>query len=1215
MEISTSLKKIDYIYHLADIHFPKDISTDEYKKERYQTLIENILTDAGTVKNCIAVITGDLLKNNDQGTPDLIKMCIQFLNALGKLMPVFVIAGNHDYNHTTHKTWFDIFDAVVTPNVHILTNSGFYIVTSKTTRILIGFQSITDNYYSFFFNNQDVHAVREAYNCKRAIALFHGNIVGGKMSNNKKWSYDESVYNINTYNYDYNLNKEWMKEYDLVLLGHIHIRQKLDPNFYYAGSTMQQNYSESVDEHGGFLFNINTLKRRAINYRDLYANYTLNEIDAKLHVQLPYPDRKYFLRVHYTDSLDKNDRTEIENYYNSSYTVIKFDWHYNMTTKQLKILPMSSVFDSVIQNYSQDVQSRLKQMESLKLPPINMSSAGFSVQIEDIQWQNIFCYGPTPSVFHLNDAVTIISAPNTLGKSTIWRIILVALYADVDQRGIVTRLLDNIVNKNANQGWIKIRCKINNNPCLITREFKQNNSRCTHNYKIVVNGVEKDKSWLKENLIPYDVLVSNFSITKDSESIYDKTVGKLQKYINDTFNIESISTQIQETTAKLTELNTKLTNLTFQKELAEKSIKEFENVDITSINNCIQDLQIKLDQLQKPVNRFASYSSQNVTDGDSLDVFPNITEDDYLQLTAFYKTRKITKEIIQLYANVMGLMDENMLELFEQVALSDKVKACIQHKDVEMLTKILNISSGSNQLVNTCWNEIQKYKQFVTVQPKNLQSITIHDCFNYLFKSNIIIPANYAANIAECEFAESEMMIYEIEEEEIMNPNNSVIITTQMSQHDYMNMVYEIYQMLHNIGCVINTEQCIQSTYNVTERSIEALLIKLKHMNINIFSRKNKNKNNEQLQKDLLMINNLISQEYDYTKLTKEEVITQLKLCINIISQMKQDDKYVNLLRNINLNISIEYFNTIYTDCVKILCKYNQFALIQNARLRNYHIHKINTYYHYLLSQKDQDIKIIQAASAYICDDTTCHQFETMVQNIYTWTTSVLHTVTVNYNAYETQLNEYTNTFVQMTEKLTELKFKQTNYHQNMHKFDTLIKSLTAEISDITNEIDVYKKYKISIENTRVKVIQDGLKNIETHINNELTTYVQYYIHIEQKDNVNKSSQYAIVIFNRNTKQKILYDNLSGYEKAIIQFVTMHIINSVSSNYFNLFYIDEAFDVFDENNFNTYIPNLLQIAAGYTQNVLFVTHRNIPAMNIDYKLKTITQVGNTSILQ
>lgn len=1213
MEIATSLKKIDYIYHLADIHFPKDISTDEYKKERYQTLIENILTDAGTVRNCIAVITGDLLKNNDQGTPDLIKMCIQFLNALGELMPVFVIAGNHDYNHTTHKTWFDIFDAVVTTNVHILTKSGFYIVTSKTTRILIGFQSITDNYYSFFFNNQNVCTVRESYKCKRAIALFHGNIVGGKISNNKKWSYDESIYDINTYNYDYNLNKQWMKEYDLVLLGHIHIRQKLDPNFYYAGSTLQQNYSESVDEHGGFLFNVNTLKRRVINYRDLYANYVLNEIDAKLHVQLPYPDRKYFLKIHYTDSLNRHDRDEIENYYNNTYTIIKFDWHYNITTttKQLKILPMSSVFDSVIQNYSQDVQMRLKQMESIKLPSANISSCGFSIQIQDIQWQNIFCYGSSTSVLNLNDSVTIISAPNTLGKSTIWRIILVALYADIDQRGIVSRLLDNIVNKYANQGWIKMRCKINNNQCLIIREFKQSNTRCTHNYKIIVNGIEKDKTWLKTNLIPYDVLVSNFSITKDSESIYDKTVGKLQKYINDTFNIESISTQLQETTVKLTELNNKLINLNSQKEIAEESIKEFENVDITSIDNSIKELQIKLNQLQKPVNKFATYSSQNVINGDYLDVFPNITENNYLQLTNFYKSHKIIKEIIELYANISGLMEEDMIQLFDQVTLSDKVKTYIQHKDIDMLSKILNISSENNELINTCWNEIQKYKQYVKPSTNHLPTVTIVDCFNYLFKSTIIIPAKYAENIDESDFIKGEMIIYEMKEHELIDPNNSIITTTQMDQHDYINMVYEIYKMLDNIGCTINTEQCIQNTYNVTEKSIEALSNKLKHMNMFLW----KNENNKQLRKDLLTINNLISQEYDYTKLTKSEVITQLKMCVNIIAKIKQDDRYVNLIRDANINISIEYFNTIYTDCVKILCKYNQFALIQNARLRNYHINMINIYYNYLLSQKEKDISIIKAASSYICDDMVYHQFDTMIQNIYNWTTNILHTITVNYNIYETQLNEYTNNSVQITKKLTELEFKQADYHKNMHKFDTLIKSLTKEILSVTNEIDVYKKYKISIENTRAKVIQDGLKNIETHINNELTTYVQYYINIEQKDSINKSSQYTIIIFNRNTNQKIMYDNLSGYEKAIIQFVTMHVINSFSSNYFNLFYIDEAFDVFDENNFNMYIPNLLQIAAGYTQNVLFVTHRNIPTMNIDYKLKTIERSGNTSILQ
>ena len=158
MEITTQLSKIDYIYHLADLHFPKNIISDEHVYSRYMAMINNIISHVSTMsKSTVAVITGDLLNNNDQGSPDLIKMCIKFINQLADIIPVIIIAGNHDYNHTTGKTWFDVLDAATNDNAHFLSDSGWYILTAKYTRVLIGFQSITDKYYSFFYNNQYNH--------------------------------------------------------------------------------------------------------------------------------------------------------------------------------------------------------------------------------------------------------------------------------------------------------------------------------------------------------------------------------------------------------------------------------------------------------------------------------------------------------------------------------------------------------------------------------------------------------------------------------------------------------------------------------------------------------------------------------------------------------------------------------------------------------------------------------------------------------------------------------------------------------------------------------------------------------------------------------------------------------------------------------------------------------------------------------------------------
>ena len=120
-------------------------------------------------------------------------------------------------------------------------------------------------------------------------------------------------------------------------------------------------------------------------------------------------------------------------------------------------------------------------------------------------------------------------------------------------------------------------------------------------------------------------------------------------------------------------------------------------------------------------------------------------------------------------------------------------------------------------------------------------------------------------------------------------------------------------------------------------------------------------------------------------------------------------------------------------------------------------------------------------------------------------------------------------------------------------------------------------------------------------------------ITVAKEDNKN-ITKYSINIKNYKTNNYIFHENLSGFEKAILQFVIMHIINSFSSYSFNIFYIDEAFDVFDEDNFKKAVPNLLQIAADYTSNVLFVTHRNIPFIQSNCIFKTIDNKNGFSTI-
>ena len=91
--------KIKYIYHISDIHIRR------YEKHNeYEYIFEKLYEYFKKVKNenSIIVLTGDLLHNKDNLTPDCVMKTWNFLNELQMIMPLFLITGNHDFVETNN---------------------------------------------------------------------------------------------------------------------------------------------------------------------------------------------------------------------------------------------------------------------------------------------------------------------------------------------------------------------------------------------------------------------------------------------------------------------------------------------------------------------------------------------------------------------------------------------------------------------------------------------------------------------------------------------------------------------------------------------------------------------------------------------------------------------------------------------------------------------------------------------------------------------------------------------------------------------------------------------------------------------------------------------------------------------------------------------------------------------------------------------------------
>ena len=117
-------------------------------------------------------------------------------------------------------------------------------------------------------------------------------------------------------------------------------------------------------------------------------------------------------------------------------------------------------------------------------------------------------------------------------------------------------------------------------------------------------------------------------------------------------------------------------------------------------------------------------------------------------------------------------------------------------------------------------------------------------------------------------------------------------------------LVYEVYKILSN-DCVI-----IDCNYMLTT-----------DMLINI---KNNYLHND-LDVDLSTVKSILK-GINYNKLTKAKLIEYLNECCNLINNIIDDNRYIDLLKS----DSREYYNTIYTNCCKYICSYNEYARKNN---------------------------------------------------------------------------------------------------------------------------------------------------------------------------------------------------------------------------------------------------------------------------------------------
>lgn len=255
-------KDIKIVFHLSDIHLRTYRMHKEYGEIFKKTLIKIKELSKGYDREEVRiVIAGDYVHQKITISNELLLLGTWFLKNLDKIAPIVLIAGNHDLLENNK----DRMDSL-TPMVKLL--SDLDIRYYKKTECILD-NNIVWCVYSVFDDNSrpNIEEARKKYgDDKSYYGLFHAPINGASTDIGYIFDNSETLTHF--------------KGCDAVLCGDIHKRQilnykngdKMTP-VVYSGSLIQQNFGESIENHGFLLWDVKSNEFEEFNVDNEYGFY------------------------------------------------------------------------------------------------------------------------------------------------------------------------------------------------------------------------------------------------------------------------------------------------------------------------------------------------------------------------------------------------------------------------------------------------------------------------------------------------------------------------------------------------------------------------------------------------------------------------------------------------------------------------------------------------------------------------------------------------------------------------------------------------------------------------------------------------------------------------------------------------------------------------------------------------------------------------------
>jgi DNA repair exonuclease SbcCD ATPase subunit len=443
--------KVDYIYHLADLHI-----RNLKRHKEYREILTKFLADVDSQKkeNAVIYLAGDIAHAKTEMSPELVREITWFFNECANRFPTFVITGNHDCNLNN----MDRLD-VLTPICDNLNNPNlYYLRDTGTTHIN---DELTFTVYSILDKKANWPLGKDVEG-KKKICFFHGPVDAART---------DIGYVVSSNNF----TPDMFDGFDMVLMGDIHKRQIVQqrdkanskPIVVYAGSVVQQNHGEYLENHGYLLWDVKNETFEEFNIHNDYGYLTIDVTNGvipqwvhdELGTKLPKQPR---LRVRFqeTEAGDiKLVSTELQKMFNiSEITVTRQDTLNSMKTKNRNARNLAgnvkdvNVQNGLIKEYLE--RQFLLDDETLnKVIEIN-NNVNTKITHEDtdnilwipkkFEFSNMFSYGEGNKIeFDKAKGIIGLFAPNTQGKSSLFDSLSFCIFDKCSRAFKATHIMNN----------------------------------------------------------------------------------------------------------------------------------------------------------------------------------------------------------------------------------------------------------------------------------------------------------------------------------------------------------------------------------------------------------------------------------------------------------------------------------------------------------------------------------------------------------------------------------------------------------------------------------------------------------------------------------------------------------------------------------------------------------------------------------------------------